>query len=256
MSKIYLIVERSGSLYYDAGTNLSDDHSSPQARLKAYLEGDTAKHFAPLSYGFERPDFSKSDTLKNYHAEAVAAGRVIEKANGTYVARDPSAGGLQAATPFRIGGIYRQRDGRLVRLDAPSEAELHGNRSELHRYVGGPAVARNVATGGDIGWRDLASGRFPGHNELSEYNLLPGELDAQGNPIFAVQGTVTARLPAPAVVATPPEKKRAPLTWNQPKKVDRFDGFVVTSGCQDQDCHPQGHVLQRFADPDRAVLKL
>lgn len=77
---------------------------------------------------------------------------------------------------FRIGGYYKQQDGRLVQLREWSGGSMLRGRPVAMAYLYGHAAE-------SCGGRFLDSGRFVREDELPELHLLPGELNEQGLPI-------------------------------------------------------------------------
>lgn len=80
------------------------------------------------------------------------------------------------AALFKVGSIYRDQGGDLVHLTA------RFNDSHAH----GPMLTGQFMNI-DSGPRSLVDGRYPGFVEdaASRWHLIPGELDAQGNPLSA-----------------------------------------------------------------------
>lgn len=165
---------------------------------------------------------------------------------------------------FRVGGYYRAQSGRIVVLSAV------GHLTE-RPLPSGQAYVNLVADGGKLtggyGIVSLESGRqiyaMPGAN------LLPGELDAKGNPIneqpaqkvvrfigvdpaaSPVEFTVIYESASPALAIEP---ERPPLDWNKPTPFNNFAGYEVTSrGAykfeEDVWLAPQGP-LQKLSDLD------
>jgi hypothetical protein len=107
--------------------------------------------------------------------EAIAKGRLI--VDGKCI--DPDAA-HPSKLPFRIGGIYRQNDGALVRLDPPMKQWKEKD------------VAHAMFVGREIGngMRHLSDGRYAKGYHYA--NLVPGELDEKGNPITPTATLVAA----------------------------------------------------------------
>lgn len=144
--------------------------------------------FVPVAW---TPSTQAKATPSKSRADAEASGRLIV---GNQVVHP----GTQAA-PFRIGGIYRQQCGDLVRLD-PTAYGVGG----AHKVADGMAFATILLGGSpsrNDGHRQLVDGRYPGCKDVVGHgcHLIPGELDAQGYPL----GHPCADIPAPTVQPKP-----------------------------------------------------
>lgn len=158
---------------------------------------------------------------------------------------------------FKVGSIYRQRNGVLVKIDRLAD-----------KYDGYAWCIQISGLVGPAGIRRLASGRYELDQgpEYTEYDLLPGEVDEQGNPITdKVMTRVTTELPYKpdhvsvdqicAAVASLAKRdtdtKRQPLPhFTESKPFDPFKGFTVYSGdtteprragLHSPDLEPTGH---------------
>lgn len=87
----------------------------------------------------------------------------------------------QTSPAFRIGGIYRDQGGDLVRLN-----ELIGDGGANGVMLTGQYK------GLTSGFRDLATGRYSDAGVHARWTLIPGECDEQGNPIAPVTFYATA----------------------------------------------------------------
>lgn len=194
--------------------------------------------------------------------------------------------------PFRLGCIYRQLNGELVKLDTISEDGTWANGVMLTgRYKGETC-----------GLRRLSDGHCIVHTDNYAYgsNIQPGELNAQGEPIAptfyctaeTLKPATTANeiirrawerlganyaanriqrqeadmpdgwacigydLAAGAVVITTnkpvAEKLRPRLTWADSKAADPFAGYVTTRDTATPD-HAYSHPLTRVADAGAQV---
>jgi hypothetical protein len=176
-------------------------------------------------------------------------------------------------TMFRIGGVYRDSEGRLYRL-LPMDQNKGGLRL---KPCAAPAKAANVSKRSDkdigfSGYRSLVDGA-----DLADYphdggnrNLIPGELTLVNGEWVSMTPTLDKMeaekraaeayfsfnvgdvIPAPASVDL--DLTRPALDWNKPASHDRFPGFTTTSHTQDKQASPT-HAVQRCADFDGLVMK-
>ena len=188
----------------------------------------------------------------------------------------------ETKTEFRIGGCYRQKDGRIVKIvRVPQRDESNAHALAIDRWDAkglSPAVVHfvNERTGEVAkctdGWRNLADGTYPDERHRSNYgsHLLPGELqfkDGQWVPVeehgegsFAGSTEWRQRLQTviergrPVTTQTTikvgpntAEPKRPALTWNTKTKFDPFPGFIVKSCTQEQG---EGLGVCGFRSPD------
>jgi hypothetical protein len=144
---------------------------TPQAAVDLLLESNP--RYRPengrklMAWSEDRRDATPEELRK----EALAAGRLI--VDGKCIAAPPQHA-------FRIGGIYRQNDGALVRLDPPMKQWKEKD------------VAHAMFVGREIGngMRHLSDGRYAKGYHYA--NLVPGELDEKGNPITPTATLVAA----------------------------------------------------------------
>jgi hypothetical protein len=137
---------------------------------------------------------------------------------------------METQTPFRIGGVYRQQDGTVVRLlDRTSDFPVGAGIGHARHVDGGEMRS---------GFRRLSDGVDTINFKGGECNLLPGELH-QINGEWVPRGVPVEDKPAkselPELVkhflqreSTPqPTKERArpALDWNKPTPFDAFGGF-------------------------------
>jgi hypothetical protein len=159
-------------------------------------------------------------------------------------------------TPFRIGGYYRQRDGRVVQV--LSDGKYTGINNSFYPR----GVALSLASGGyrNIDGKCLSIVGTP----IPNYDLLPGELH-QINGEWVPRGVPVEDKPATAEpewlfaarartaqkrAADPTyERTRPALTWADSKRVDRFPGFIVERFDADEgnEAPAATHPLQRIA---------
>jgi hypothetical protein len=157
-------------------------------------------------------------------------------------------------TPFRIGGYYKQRDGKVVQV--LSESKYTGTNGGFYPR----GVALTLASGG---WRNV-NGQCSSiaNTPIESLDLLPGELH-QINGEWVPRGVPVEDKPADLTddqleglfdygfVPPAPEPHRPALTWADSKRVDRLPGFVVERGAVKHDEYnpPERvlHPLQRIA---------
>jgi hypothetical protein len=183
---------------------------------------------------------------------------------------------------FRIGGVYRQRNGEVVRL-APYSGSYGSS------FVDGYGSAIAIKDGTPRGSRHLSSGRmcaFFAHDDAKfTGDLLPGELTFVNGEWVSMTPTLDKMEAEKAAEMNQcdgcmqgadlrgglhvdrygkafmgcerhkyAEPTRPALDWNKPASTDRFPGFTVTSQTQDQQASPT-HAVQRCADFDGLVMK-
>ena len=144
--------------------------------------------------------------------------------------------------PFRIGGVYRDKNGDLYEL-APLESydefyrEYHPNEAIASSFK--VADFSSMRCAGSSGAHRLSDGVFLAVDG-SDWDLLPGELHqvngewlpVEEKPTVTIGAILREKLEAQKR-ETPPfsvrvgatEKKRAPLTWNTATPFDPFKGF-------------------------------
>lgn len=143
---------------------------------------------------------------------------------------------------FKVGSVYRDMDGDIVRL------RIDGDDVRAEFLVDGEWLCHG-------GFFDINTGNCMHYQRC---NLLPGELHnvngqwvpvAEEAPIAGPDATLEEVMDAIAdmhIAAVEPQ--RPELTWATPKPVDRWDGFTTNYNTEPQfegDTHP----LQRMADP-------
>jgi hypothetical protein len=129
-------------------------------------------------------------------------------------------------TPFRIGGYYRQRDGRVVQV--LSDGKYTGINNSFYPR----GVALSLASGGyrNIDGKCLSIVGTP----IPNYDLLPGELH-QINGEWVPRGVPVEDKPAERrfpgdqdfAGTTESERTRPALTWADSKPFDAFGGFFT-----------------------------
>jgi hypothetical protein len=167
---------------------------------------------------------------------------------------------------FRIGGVYRQRNGEVVRLAPYSDS--YGSS-----FVDGYGSAIAIKDGTPRGWCHLSSGRvcaFAHDDAKFTGDLLPGELTLVNgewismtptlDKIEAEKGGATqeagiADLAKRIQEHRSAERHRAPLDWNKPTPFDPFKGFEVTDCRTSIQVNEAAHATQRCADFDGLVMK-
>lgn len=124
---------------------------------------------------------------------------------------------------FRIGGVYRQRNGQLVELAEGSVAVYLSDRKKY-----GP---RDPRDGSDLNANIISK-------EWGDRSLLPGELTLVNGSWVPLGVTEEPKQESEldravrhlASLAKPaPEPVRPPLDWNKPTSTDRFPGFAMAS---------------------------
>lgn len=138
---------------------------------------------------------------------------------------------------FRIGGIYRENGGNLVRLEriVPGEGRYADNKYITdslarwrHRHGEEPVVAVYVGREGENGWRRLSNGRYPDYEDAPDYasHLIPGELDEKGNPVSApiTQGSMPKEVTNPNAGMMLRDKE-ALARVVPPREIPPFDPF-------------------------------
>lgn len=128
-----------------------------------------------------------------FRAAALSAGRTLTYKDGKY-----TAGGVEEAPMFRIGGVYRQNDGEVVEL------RMAWPLSKFQGIEFG--YASRINTGGPDGFRRLDNGRYPYRAEDAGRgeHLIPGELEQDASGNWAKGATVS-------VSVRPLEYKPAPI---------------------------------------------
>lgn len=133
---------------------------------------------------------------------------------------------------FRIGGVYRARDGRVIRINRVEEDGTAWCASFKGAGIWHPCGARQISDGSFFG------------NPHYSGNLIPGEVTERGEPVKSApivpSHIADAILAAyedskgPVLVINKAEPKRAPLDWNKPASSDRLPGFVTVSSTTEQ----------------------
>lgn len=131
---------------------------------------------------------------------------------------------------FRLGGVYRQNNGWIVRLQ----------RYPYNPFPGHPGAEEGQAyavildkrdwqpVGGD-GIRDLSDGAYGPRRTEKDYgsHLLPSEVayfDGFDKPTIKLESHYAS------LRANKEEPQRCALDWNKPAVWDPFPGYVVVSG--------------------------
>lgn len=155
-------------------------------------------HEAVKYYGGTR---SYTEVLK----ESMSAGRTIDFISGRYVPNNPDEAKEEAKKDvkmvihaFRVGGIYRTVDGRLVKLDS-----LHKPGVALGTYLTGRGQ------GEQCGGRCLVTGKYVHDKNPYPGDLALGEVDEKGNPLDPIARTAK----------TDPDKQKLPKAKTARKKV-------------------------------------
>lgn len=160
-------------------------------------------------------------------------------------------------TKFRIGGVYRQKDGAVVELSICSFVHNEPGTAwatDPGYYRCGNGF-RRLSDGVDtVGWRDNCRDLLPGELHQVNGEWLPlGVAEEAPKPTPSLgallrqaweRGSVK-----PATTKAAAEKVRPALTWNKPASVDRFPGFTSTYDTGPQLEDDNSHPLQRMTDP-------
>lgn len=180
--------------------------AAPEDALRHHL---TTRKIIPVPVAWSVPDGRATIDLRK---EAQQVGRLIEKVGDQFVVRHPEAkqpASTEQATPFRIGGIYRQQNGKLRYLrEVPHwKPDVTGQKQVEAVHVENGKV-RECSFGVADGARRLSDGRYPGRRDDPEYgsHLVPGELDVHGNPLTADKPLPAAK-PATLADSTDPRDK-------------------------------------------------
>lgn len=131
---------------------------------------------ATIGYGGTKPH-------TELRREAMDAGRLVQKVDDKYVPvgfdsvrSSPSGEHAPASAeyPFRVGGIYRQQNGDLVKLTKSCGKDRAWGVMLSGRHKGDAS-----------GLRRLVDGKHPLHESFLEleFHLIPGEVDEAGVPI-------------------------------------------------------------------------
>lgn len=139
---------------------------------------------------------------------------------------------------FILGGVYRQQNGWLVRLQALPFRSDSSSTYPVPEAREGQAYAVQLRESdhepieGD-GIRDLATGRYPGAKDNANYgsHLLPELLGFYKE--FSHRNRPGELTDAPAATAAArvneQEPKRPPLDWAKPAIWEPFPGFATES---------------------------
>lgn len=154
---------------------------------------------------------------------------------------------------FKIGSYYRRNDGVFVRLD---DKCWGWHREKWESEYPGHVFAQATRPDSEYasGYVSLIDGRYVGGFRVDHpQSLLPGELDAQGNPITeqSEQEEIWSFIAPTVIPHAEPERPRR--TWADSKPADRWDGYTVRSWADFDELTANGlaeHTspLQRLSD--------
>jgi hypothetical protein len=219
-----------GSTYETFENNL--DNTYHDGSIEGVINFLVEEGYTPVAWASELTHgYAGRKTVDGLRAESLAAGRTIELVDGKYVAR----GVAEEKTTFKIGSVYREQGGGIIRLVAyESFSEVHGR----------PAADAVAITSTEGGGRFLDDGRYcherPGDEGM---RLLPGELVLRdgswvvaeeepakvepvapsNTPLFDHLRRLRESGQGPAAV----EKARPALDWNKSKPFNNFPGYSV-----------------------------
>lgn len=207
------------------------------------------------------PEWPSEDEDSSYVllAESLAAGRtIIMNDQGKYIPLGIPEQEKGEEQKFRIGGVYRDMGGRIIRL---RDEDSSGSPMELgHAWA---QVFEKRGWSGD-GYRTLTTGKDESNWILDSgfaRHLLPGELhqiNGSWVPINSgeqkagfIPGGVLPTKCTPVLNTTEMERKRAPLTWATKTPFDPFKGWEpvkgltanepTARGLPSPDLNPTGH---------------
>jgi hypothetical protein len=130
--------------------------------------------------------------------ESLAASRTIVLIDSKYVPKNYKDAALEDAPkeeawPFRIGGIYKDNGGRVVRLDL----RPHGFGPHHLTATEGMSFGTRLNSAGNpvenLGHRRLKDGVYPGVSASPDHpgHLVPGEVNENGFPLVQASAEAT-----------------------------------------------------------------
>lgn len=178
---------------YSCGADIDSSIRTLDDAIAWAAKPDEDGNYTPVAW-MEGNPYAHFKSCDEARAASIAAGRLIEKVDGLYVARGVQ---VEEKTPFRIGGVYRYRNGERL-------ACVNGNWIPLEDKPAEPEMTREQRD-----W--ILWGKRP-------------------EPAAAAAKEAQACETLAAYIERKRKTEVKPLTWADEKKVDRFAGYLVNSG--------------------------